>query len=62
VGAGFAPATFGAIHDRLGSYTPVIGLSIGLLIAGTVLNFTLGRYPQVFGNADDTGGGRLSPA
>jgi predicted MFS family arabinose efflux permease len=62
VGAGFAPATFGAIHDRLGSYTPVIGLSIGLLIAGTVLNFTLGRYPQVFGNADDTGVGRLSPA
>jgi MFS family permease len=62
VGAGFAPATFGAIHDRLGSYTPVIGLSIGLLIAGTVLNFTLGRYPQAFGNADDTGGGRLSPA
>lgn len=47
LGAGFAPATFGALHDRLGSFTPVIGLSIGLLLAGTALNFTLGRYPQL---------------
>lgn len=53
VGAGFAPATFGALHDRLGSYTPIIFLSIGLLLAGTALNFALGRYPRAFGTAPD---------
>jgi MFS family permease len=51
IGAGFAPATFGAIHDELGTYTPVIGLSIGLLIVGMALNFALGRYPRSFETA-----------
>lgn len=58
LGAGFAPATFGALHDRLGSYTPIIVLSIVLLLAGTALNFTLGHYPRVFGTGappDTTG-------
>lgn len=64
LGAGFAPATFGALHDRLGSYTPIIFLSIGLLLVGTALNFTLGRYPHTFGSQrqPDTAGMTPEPA
>lgn len=46
VGAGFAPATYGALHDRLGSYTPTIYLSVGLLVAATGLFLSLGGYPR----------------
>lgn len=46
VGAGFAPVTYGAMHDRLGSYTPTIYLSIALLLLATGLFFSLGRHGQ----------------
>jgi MFS family permease len=62
LGAGFAPATFGAIHDHLGSYSPVIGLSITLLLVGTALNFALGRYPRFLGASESNGEGQPHPA
>lgn len=62
LGAGFAPATFGAIHDHLGSYSPVIGLSITLLLVGTALNFALGRYPRFSGASESNGEGQPHPA
>jgi MFS family permease len=46
IGAGFAPAISGAIHDRVGSYTPVLHVAIGLLIFSIIVILTLGRYPK----------------
>jgi len=48
MGAGFAPAAYGALYDRFGNYEIVIYLSIGLLAAAVAINFTLGRYPRGF--------------
>ena len=53
VGAGFAPAAYGALHDRLGTYDPVIFLSIGLLVFAVAITFTLGRYPASFECTED---------
>ncbi|WP_162301964.1 MFS transporter [Croceibacterium ferulae] len=55
LGAGFAPSTFGALRDRLGSYDPTLWLSICLLLTGTALNFTLGRYPRRFDAQGESG-------
>lgn len=44
VGAGFSPATYSALHDRLGSYTASIYLSMGLLMVAVGLFLSLGRY------------------
>lgn len=48
MGAGFAPAAYGAMYDRLGSYQAGIYLSIGLLLFAIAINFTLGAYPRGF--------------
>lgn len=48
LGAGFAPAAYGAMYDRLGSYDPGIWISIGLLLFAIVINFTLGAYPKEY--------------
>lgn len=48
VGAGSAPAAYGALHDRVGGYGPTIQLSIALLLVAVAVIFTLGRYPRAF--------------
>jgi MFS family permease len=51
IGAGSAPAAYGALHDRLGGYDPTIHLSIALLVVAVAVIFTLGRYPRAFAAA-----------
>ncbi|MBH0114402.1 MFS transporter [Novosphingobium sp. YJ-S2-02] len=53
LGAGFAPAAYGALYDHFGDYEAVIHLSIALLCAAVAINFTLGRYPRSFASAGD---------
>lgn len=48
IGSGLAPIVFGTIHDRTGSYDPLLLVSAGMLAAAAVLFFTLGRYPARF--------------
>jgi MFS family permease len=49
VGAGFAPAIYGAINDHAGNFGPAILLSVGFLLLAVVVYYTLGRYPPGFG-------------
>ncbi|WP_169795038.1 MFS transporter [Novosphingobium barchaimii] len=51
IGAGSAPAAYGALHDRLGSYDPTVQLSIVLMLVAVAIIFTLGRYPREFAAA-----------
>lgn len=48
MGAGFAPAAYGALYDHLGNYQFGIYLSIGLLLFAVAINFSLGAYPRSF--------------
>lgn len=48
LGAGFAPAIYGAIFDHFGSYAPEIYLSSALLLFAVAILFALGRYPLGF--------------
>jgi MFS family permease len=45
IGAGFAPAIFGALRTRLDSYTPLVLLAALLLASAALLLLTLGRFP-----------------
>lgn len=45
VGAGIAPPIFGASADALGSYSPILTISIALLAFCLGLFFALGSYP-----------------
>ncbi|UAJ09117.1 MFS transporter [Glacieibacterium megasporae] len=51
LGAGIAPASYGAIRDHLGSYHPVLLISAGLFVASAAILLTLGRYPARFAGA-----------
>lgn len=53
LGAGFAPAFYGAMYDRFGSYQPEIILSIALLLFSVAITFALGRYPTSFSSAPE---------
>jgi len=45
VGAAAAPAVFGAVFDRTGSYDAIFSVSAGLFLFGSVLLLFLGKYP-----------------
>ncbi|MEY4849542.1 MAG: hypothetical protein RLZZ563_1282 [Pseudomonadota bacterium] len=45
VGAGLAPPVFGGSADANGGYSPVLGVSIAILLACIALFAALGRYP-----------------
>lgn len=63
LGAGFAPAAYGALYDHFGDYQAVIQLSIALLCAAVAINFTLGRYPRDFASAgEDTAADEMALA
>lgn len=47
VAAGSAPMTFGAIHDRTGTYAIPIVAAAGLLLTGAATMLMLGRYPDL---------------
>jgi predicted MFS family arabinose efflux permease len=51
IGAGAAPAAYGAMRDSIGGYGPIVFLSIALLGAATAILFTMGRYPTSFAKA-----------
>jgi MFS family permease len=51
LGAGIAPASYGAIRDHLGSYYPVLLISAALFAASAAILPTLGRYPARFAGA-----------
>ncbi|PKB14595.1 nitrate/nitrite transporter NarK [Novosphingobium kunmingense] len=48
IGAGAAPAAYGALRALSQSYAPAVMLSIALLLLAVCLIFTLGRYPDRF--------------
>lgn len=45
IGASAAPAVFGLVFDRSGSYDPILMVSAGLLVAASASLLLLGRYP-----------------
>ncbi|VWX55193.1 MFS transporter [Novosphingobium sp. 9U] len=45
LGAGFAPAVYGGLRDRMGSYDMTIVTSAVLFVCSIAAFFTLGRYP-----------------
>ena len=45
LGAGTAPAIFGAVHDRLHTYTPILHVSAALFVVAALALLALGRYP-----------------
>ena len=45
VGSGFAPAIFGAVFDSFGGYAPILWISAGCFVFGSLLLLALGRYP-----------------
>lgn len=51
LGAGIAPAVYGALRDRLGSYQPVLAISAIMFMLAAALLLTLGRYPRRFDTA-----------
>lgn len=51
LGAGAAPASYGAIRDALGSYQPVLLISAAFFAASAAILMTLGRYPARFAGA-----------
>lgn len=55
LGAGFAPACYGYIHDRTGSYVPDIYLSVALLVFAVIITFALGRYPAAYTHHHEAG-------
>lgn len=56
VSAGVAPAIFGHVHDRLGTYSPILYAAALCFLAAPVMLLTLGRYPR-FANAALAAGG-----
>jgi MFS family permease len=48
IGTGVAPGLFGMLRDRLGSFEPVLYLSVATMLASVVLLYTLGRYPAQY--------------
>jgi len=53
LGAGTAPSIFGAVHDRLHTYTPILHLSAGLFVVAALALLALGRYPRLGVPRDD---------
>lgn len=54
IGAGVAPAFYGTARDWLGSYEPLLYVSLVTMLASGALLYTLGRYPKAY---DDNAGG-----
>ena len=52
IGAGIAPAMFGSIQDRYGTYTPILLAAAVFYLAGAAMLLTLGRYPTFASEAD----------
>ncbi|VWX53501.1 MFS transporter [Novosphingobium sp. 9U] len=46
VGAGGAPAAYGALHDAWGSYDLLIQLSVVMMLLALGMTITLGSYPR----------------
>ena len=46
VGAAAAPAVFGAVYDKTGSYNGIFAISAGLFLFGSLLLLFLGKYPS----------------
>lgn len=51
IGTGVAPACFGLMRDRLGSFEPVLYLAATTMAASVLLLYTLGRYPADYAPA-----------
>jgi OFA family oxalate/formate antiporter-like MFS transporter len=51
IGSGASPILFGRIHDRTGSYDPLLFVSAAMLAGAALLLFTLGRYPKAYEQA-----------
>jgi cyanate permease len=47
VGAGFSPALFGFVHDKAGSYNPILMVSATMFVLGGAVLLLLGRYPKL---------------
>ena len=46
IGASAAPAVFGGVYDKTGSYNQIFAISAVLFVLGAVLLLFLGRYPD----------------
>lgn len=46
IGASAAPAVFGSVYDKAGTYDPIFAVSAGLFLFGALILLFLGRYPD----------------